>query len=798
MKMLRVQGKKIADNTVTMGTEEPVDLLQLAGDSVEMMNTVGNTIFHGDRRIGLHEWLDKWVQAGMSHLIQNDFNLKILDGMNGIPRTKDMDWTRPLAKHVILPGTIGYDRQQMLFSKFAAVKEQIYLLQNAASELGRYVDAEIPIPDSWVQDGRKGWLGTDILGMAFHMGNPYNQNSVAKGFGWVVTDAETQEEVPDVSKLQNMVDGQLSKETWLAIKEISEAIELLFPETAQQFQDMFGYPPTKVRAVPFEVITKEGEKIKMPGWYHPIMWDTAIDPRAGAQKEIQEISDLMSGFFPRPSATYGGLHSRKGVSGRPVSLDVSRNLMKHIDFAINFIAYGKYVQDVSRLYNNPDFRVTATKKIGFREYSNLKRTLNGMLQKEYEELTVWDKAGNWLRSVNAIYVLFMKLKSGLNQGDAFWSLSADLGWDKMTATLKSINSPAKFWQRFQFVMDSSPLMRDMFLGGGEKDVKDMLSGMKTSRFRAISKMKKTMKVGQVAGLTPITVPSVGIQFPFFLTAFDKAMEQTGDFERSIAIAEETIAASEPVTRPKDRAYIQRSRKGMHIIMTLMNTFGLKRFNTARVQGRALKEMVEGTEAGKQIPWTQWLGANFVMFVLAPAFIPAIRMGLSMIDRDRDDEEEVLKNFTHDLAEEWVLYPIGGIPGVREGVRIARNMAETGRPGMQRAFRSSMSGPLMTFGEALTAIINLPWALGDENEEEVLSAIWAMAELVGLITRLPVTRVIEDFEEGYRQYKEEEAGFGSLFFPEPELRREGDKIGIGRIQQEGREQRSERLRDLLED
>jgi hypothetical protein len=709
----------------------------------------------------LGQWVKRLKKDIFGNLLQLDFVWRIGDGLQTGVRAKELDTEGPLVKHLMLASSkaarVKKDVKRRITSLIEGPQRQFLRTRR---RLGVYPDAikHIPLPTGFREiQGAVAWTVDDVLAIAANMGNPYNMEELAKGFGWFAEDGS-----PDVSRLYELT-SVLDEADWNAIQQTWDAIDTLWPESARVFEDLFGRPPPKVEAVPLTITFKDGSEVTLKGGYFPIRFDTELSTPAAQQEEAASAQDLLGAMFMPTSVRRGHLMARKGSAGKPFLLNLPKVLSEHVTFATTFISHGKFARDASRLITNPDFAALAREKLGSVAYEEMMPWVRALAGRETEQLAVYDRAIQFARPFTALYVLGGRIiTSAKNQTDAIGALWADVTFPKYAlGTFKVALNPVR---AFRFMMTNSDQQRERLFGGAEREFRNLV-GKFDSLVSRFAKANRLAKVGQAISLSPVTFPGLLFEVPAWTITYDETFAETGDHELAVLKADAVVAASQPVTELKDLSRLQRSRKGVHTMFTLFMTPFIRRYNQVQLFWRAAMEgRLSVYEA------ISFSGQSFLLGAALPAMIGHAMWG----QRDDEEDDEYMGRLYRDIAEEVVLYQVQGIPLSREAIRGLRALGERvgGVREPVKAFAPrAVTAPIVdAHKRALYALIDLPEILETDDDERLNAAVWDIADAMFVWTGIPVARIKRDLDEGIRQYEQENRDNAWLIIaPDPERR-----------------------------
>ena len=143
------------------------------------------------------------------------------------------------------------------------------------------------------------------LMVALNWGRAENRQRLMDGNGF------TQAQVDEIL-------GSLEERDWTFVKGMWEFFDSYWPQIADQYERLYGVPPTKSDALPFD--TKYGT---MPGGYFPIKYDATKSERATTYDADDIANQMKSGAYMRSQTKNGFTKEVLQNVDRAVRLDFS-------------------------------------------------------------------------------------------------------------------------------------------------------------------------------------------------------------------------------------------------------------------------------------------------------------------------------------------------------------------------------------------------------------------------------------------------------------------------------------------
>jgi len=248
----------------------------------------------------------------------------------------------------------------------------------------------------------------NMLMVALQQGNEYNKAALLDGEGW------TQEQVDAIL-------GHLDKRDFDVVQDILDTTGSLWPLAKQLEEDVNGFAPEKVEALPIE--TKYGT---YPGGYFPIVPDPRRSDAAFKQAEAQR--DLAkAGAYSSAMTKHGHLIERKHTGGKALSLDLS-SVTGHLHKVIHDITHRRALIDVQNLLSRPEISNAIKAVAGEPMY----RQLDPWLKDIAGEVKVNPTAGiervlNKLRSNTTVVGMGWGLRTAMVQPGGYLMTVSEIG-----------------------------------------------------------------------------------------------------------------------------------------------------------------------------------------------------------------------------------------------------------------------------------------------------------------------------------------------------------------------------------
>jgi hypothetical protein len=639
------------------------------------------------------------------------FRVRAMDGFKNIsPEGR----AGPAEKYLYDPLHEKSNERYVRFEKLmASIGGPMAHFQKRMRDYPKYVDIGVPVTEDMRKNGRVGWTFENILVVALNSGNIYNAEAMARGLG-MVTEGE-----PDVARLQSIT-KIMTEEDWAQVQNIWDTVNSLWPDLASVFERRNGFPLAKVEADPFEVITADGKQIQVKGGYYPVKFDTALSDRAAEQSEAEELANAAGAMFPLVGTKKGMTIKRTNTGGKPLSLSLG-SLTSHLRDTVQYVSYSETVVDVYRIVRDPAFKQLFVQKFGKDAYQNIRKMLAEIGLPEAGMIDQWDRALDNMRGAATAWMLGLNFGTVVKQIPAIFNYASDEGWTNLALGLKGFAAaPISVTKD---IRELSPFMAEREMAA-DRDVADalkMVNWLDKPRLRKV----------QQAMFYPIRIMDSLLARPMWYGSYTRRLRDGMSPADAANEADKAIAATVPGnTRPLDLSALQRDKRGW---MRLLTSFSTSTFHFGSRQRFYMHAVREGA-----INPAQYGYKIFVEGMVAPMATLAM---MDLLWGNWPPEEEKAKKYWLELGA----YQFVGMPILREVV----NLSLSDQP---RKFGESIptfSGLDMLVG-GVRSMAKLAEDLSDPDEKKTQRALWAVADLVSFVTRVPASRVFERSYEGIRQ------------------------------------------------
>lgn len=209
------------------------------------------------------------------------------------------------------------------------------------------------------EDGSEIDLGTlsrqRVISMALNWGNEGNRQRLADGYRI------------NRQSIEHFLTSTLSGSEWQFVQKMWDHIdgykELLF----EMERRVNGVRPEAVEAVPFTVVTPDGERIEMRGGYFPAIYDGKINAKAADQDAARE--GLRAAGYTNANTQASSTKARAETVKRPILLDLGL-LNRHVSEVIHDITHREAIIQAWRFATDPKIYGAVKRTLG-PEYADM-------------------------------------------------------------------------------------------------------------------------------------------------------------------------------------------------------------------------------------------------------------------------------------------------------------------------------------------------------------------------------------------------------------------------------------------
>jgi len=606
----------------------------------------------------------------------------------------------------------GVAKQQFWYQKISsAVKPHMLALMNSAKDRKLKFDVNNEITKDVYEDIH-GEMAAFVL---LNAGQVEGRQRLMSGFGW------TEEQ------LNNNL-AQFTEEDFRHAEAIWAELNTLGRELAKVFYQQRHYRMKWAQLAPINIILNDGKGTH-------IMSDGGYYPLAYSYREGDEVrnDDIMNPFraparLARPSATY----SREArVENAALLLSpsvIERSIMENS----RYIGLWEPLRLMNSIWTDGAVKRSIIKNFSEEAYSTLRDLMGQVNDPDRGERGKWKKVVSYLGSAMAVAALGFKATTMAKQ---YASLS--IGAERLKAyDPKTGQARSFFMESFQKgltdlrklrrdVSEMSPFIRDRY-NLIDKDLKVVNSEFKGKFGKAVDTYRRWAFFGLKWNDLNVAV----VQWD---AAYNWALFTQKDITPSEAraFADDFVASTQGGARDIDIPEVQLSTFGR-----LITPFFGPSAAAANTRIAGLSTMRDMTPAER------------IMFVVDNLLIPGLEqavvmavsagaVGWAVTGGDDDDAwDRVQQKFLVSMLTE----PLSGIPMIQDISDAAIRSAVTGKPVQSGVFDVSLFRPLEESTRDFTQIMR-----NMKNMEDFGYSVYLGACIAGMLTRMPIVQVFEDYE-----------------------------------------------------
>jgi hypothetical protein len=196
--------------------------------------------------------------------------------------------------------------------------------------------------------GQNGWTSHQLVSLLMNAGNNSNWQVTKDGYNF-----------PDGAR--DTLFSLFTKEELQAAQQLGDATESLYEYTNETYKKLSHRDLTKVEAEGITVITADGERVELRGWYHPLKYDRKVT--GDTFKEEDFLKQEMDAVLYRITPDSGFTKIRKSNVSLAPLLDM-KVWYDHIDRASIFASSAVLLRDAARIFGNKAWQSELTEVLG--------------------------------------------------------------------------------------------------------------------------------------------------------------------------------------------------------------------------------------------------------------------------------------------------------------------------------------------------------------------------------------------------------------------------------------------------
>lgn len=557
------------------------------------------------------------------------------------------------------------------------------------------------------------FMRMELLAVALNTGNKSNMEKMIAGETNILPEMLREAHGWTQSKIMSVLDRELTKADWDFVQAAWDQIDTLWPDIARSEREISGVVPEKVEARAVE--TAHGT---YRGGYYPLVYDP-LRSQIAADNYEGDAARLM-GQMGRTVATPKGHTIERTSAALPITFSVERVLFNHINRVTTRIAYGRYVRDALKFFNDARIRKIVDEHAGLEYHAQLKP----WLQRQVNEATMdtaalaeFDRTMRTFR-INATMVgLGLRFTTMVSQVAGWGNSAKEIGPDYMAKgmaeTVRNMGSIR------DFVFDQSPEMAsraqayDRDVRAFFQDVNQTGRAGDTGFVGGAAKVSRALKLDKVRGFAFWGIGMIDVYLvamPTWVGAYRKGLDEGMTVEQARAYGDKAVRRSQGAGRSKDLSAIQAGPEAMKFATMFYSYFN--------VQYNQQREAIHDVKRGDY----RRAAMNVFWVMMAAPLASALLTG----DWPREEDEE---GWFHWAARKMFFGLFASLP-------IVRDVAA----GAERKLTGQFSGPIeppiyKAFSEIERPIGDLiAVAKGNEPSKRwVRNAITAPGYFLGLPT-----------------------------------------------------------------
>ena len=462
------------------------------------------------------------------------------------------------------------------------------------------------------------------MAIGLNMGNEGNMQRLLDGEGW------TREQI------QPVLDS-LTSEEWLAIQKVWDYFESYRPAIAEKERRIYGKEPKWIEPKALTINLANGQTMELRGGYYPIKYDPMASVQAESNDEKEAAKRQLQGAFTSATTRRSFTKTRvEKVEGRPLIYTLA-GMYSGINDVIHDLAWHEWLIDANKLLRSQSIDQAIRTQYGPEFKQQLKTWVEDVAAGERGVQNEAEIGLNYLRQSVSAAGLGFNVMSALQQITGFNQSIIKVGVGYIGRGIaKTIGNPRNAMKE---VNEKSSFManrsRTQFreLNELRNMVQDETAAMRQVKLGAYFMMMRMQRM---------------VDVPTWFGAYEKAIGQGHDEEKSVALADQAVIDSQGGGMVKDLSRVERGGAGLKLFTvyySYMNTV----FNLA-----VLKGMTEKSKAKLAVDYA-------MLFVVPVVLTTALKSTLTPGGDDKWDWEKIAKK----LAAEELSYLMGTMVIVRE-------------------------------------------------------------------------------------------------------------------------------------
>jgi hypothetical protein len=418
------------------------------------------------------------------------------------------------------------------------------------------------IVDPWLSQGKTGGKGTffptikrslnreSVLAIALNTGNDGNMQRLLDGEGWTP------------AQLKPVLDS-MSREDWHVVQDIWDYFETYRPQIGAKQKRIYGTEPNWVEPAPRDIKLADGSTLALRGGYYPIKYDPAASVRAEEHADAEGAKRQLKGAYGAATTNRSFTKQRaEEVKDRPLIYTLS-GLYIGVNDVIHDLAWHEWLIDINRLLKSDAIDSAMREHYGPEAVRQFKSWRDDIAEGDSASQAALDGALSRLRQGVSVAGLGFNVMSALMQ--------------PLGITQSIVRVGAKHIGRGVLAYIGNPVATTADV----QSRSEFMAARARTRFRELNELRNSVqkgesardKVGQYAYFLMMQCQQM-VDVPTWLGAYDKAISEGNDDDRSKALADQAVIDAQGGGATKDLSAIERgspAQKLFTVFYSFMNT-----------------------------------------------------------------------------------------------------------------------------------------------------------------------------------------------------------------------------------
>ena len=525
----------------------------------------------------------------------------------------------------------------------------------------------------------------------------------------------------------------MSREEALAIQAVWDHVNEYWPDIAAKEKRVTGTVPEKVDAVPFTIALADGTTIDLRGGYYPIVYESEMSDVAAAHEQAQIAKEMQAGAYTRATTRRGHTKKRAEKVGEPLrfTLDV---IERHISQVVHDLAWHEWLIDAGRLLRDKRISSAIRDHYGPATLKAMKDALS-------------DIATGDLQRMSRVEALVATGRARVS--------AAMMGWSATTALLQpfglfqSIPRVGAIWiargmkhwagdtlrleNSARIIREKSAMMRHRSTTFN-RDIREITN--RIHRGKGV-----VSEVFDASLFVAMQKMQLIADIPTWWGAYEKAMAESTDEGRAVALADQAVLDAQGGGQVKDLAGVQRGNE-LKSALSMFYSYFSATWNLAA-------ESTARTNFRKPAQVAGWL-ADMVVLSVMPVL--AQQIVFALVRGGDDDEDKDWAERAMELSKALGSFWLNTLIGVREFSGMVQGFEYNG-PAAARALVEAGN-----LGKTVKKAVDPDEELDDADYRRATKSVLT---LLGW----PAAQIDRSWR-GWQAYKDGEAGPGGVILGPP--------------------------------